>query len=293
MPCECVSPIVLYYNKKVFDKVGVKPPQSWGEIMALVPKFNAHDIAPFSLGGQSRWTNMMWLEYLFDRIGGAEVFQAIRDGQRGAWSHPAALDALAKMQDLIRANGFVKGFSSITADSGADHALLSTGKAAMMLHGGWVYQSMATQGGDFVASGALGYQTFPGVEGGTGALGDIVGNPGQYLSISAQASARQKEIAKKFFATQVLSDAEVKQWVDSGSVPIVQGCDSILATSKDAEWLRFVYTLAGKAPVLVQSWDQTLSPMAAETLLENIAKLFQLSISPKQFASNLNAVIGK
>ncbi len=87
MPAEKVQPIVLYYNKKVFDKVGVQPPQSWGDIMALVPKFNAKGIAPFSLGGQSRWTNMMWLEFLFDRIGGPEVFQAVFDGQKNAWSN--------------------------------------------------------------------------------------------------------------------------------------------------------------------------------------------------------------
>ena len=36
-------------------------------------------------------------------------------------------------QQLIDANGFVKGFQTITADSNADQALLYTGKAAMML----------------------------------------------------------------------------------------------------------------------------------------------------------------
>ena len=41
MPCETVQPIVLYYNKSVFEKVGVQPPTSWDDIMALVPKFNA------------------------------------------------------------------------------------------------------------------------------------------------------------------------------------------------------------------------------------------------------------
>ena len=66
-----MQPIILYYNKKVLDKVGVQPPQSWGDIMDMVPKINAKGIAPFSLGGQSRWTNMMWLEFLFDRIGGS------------------------------------------------------------------------------------------------------------------------------------------------------------------------------------------------------------------------------
>ncbi|HEV7707606.1 MAG TPA: extracellular solute-binding protein, partial [Asanoa sp.] len=143
MPAETVQPIVLFYNKRAFEKIKAEPPQSWGDIMDLVPKFNAAKIAPFSLGGQSRWTNMMWLEFLFDRIGGSEVFQAVFDGQKDAWSNPAAIDALTKMQDLIKANGFIKGFSSITADSNADQALLYTGKAAMMLHGTWTYGGMS------------------------------------------------------------------------------------------------------------------------------------------------------
>jgi len=292
MPCETVQPIVLYYNKTAFEKVGAQPPQSWGDIMALVPKFNAKNIAPFSLGGQSRWTNMMWLEFLFDRIGGSGVFQAVFDGEKNAWSNPASIQALTEMQKLIKANGFIKGFSSITADSNADQALLFTGKAAMMLHGSWTYGSMATQGGDFVSGGHLGYMNFPPVAGGKGDPSDTVGNPGQYLSISAKATAAEKAIAKKFFATAVLSDAEDKEWIAAGAIPIVKGSDSLLAGSKDEAWLKFIYGTASGAKVFAQSWDQALSPTAAETLLDNIAKLFQLSISPQQYADNMNKVIG-
>ena len=292
MPAETVQPIVLYYNKTNFEKIGAEPPQSWGDIMDLVPKFNAEGIAPFSLGGQSRWTNMMWLEFLFDRIGGSEVFQAVFDGEKDAWSNPASIQALTEMQKLIEADGFIKGFSSITADSNADQALLFTGKAAMMLHGSWTYGSMATEGGDFVSSGNLGYMNFPPVEGGTGDPSDTVGNPGQYLSISAKASDAEKEIAKKFFAESVLSDAENKEWVGAGAIPIVNGTDSLLTGSKDEDWLKFVYATASGANVFAQSWDQALSPTAAEVLLDNIAKLFQLSISPQQYADNMNEVIG-
>src|SRR5690606_19324592 len=96
-PVDRVQPILLFYNKRVFDKVGVEPPQTWGDILDLVPKFNAAGIAPFSLGGQSRWTNMMWLEFLFDRIGGPEVFQAVFNGQKNAWSHPDAIKALTEV----------------------------------------------------------------------------------------------------------------------------------------------------------------------------------------------------
>ncbi|MFI7673091.1 extracellular solute-binding protein [Actinophytocola sp. NPDC049390] len=293
MPCETVEPIVLYYNKKVFDDVGVEPPESWDDIMALVPKFRAKNIAPFSLGGQSRWTNMMWLEFLFDRIGGPEVFQAAFEGEKDAWSHPAAIEALTKLQDLVRAKGFVDGFSSVTADSNADQALLYTGKAAMMLHGSWSYGIQQAQGGDFVPSGGLGYMNFPPVEGGAGDPSDTVGNPGQYLAISAKASAEQKEVAKKFFTSGVLDDQEVKDWIESGGVPILKGTQAQLEASKNADFVTFVYDIASNAKTFAQSWDQALNPTAAETLLDNIVKLFQLSISPQQFADSLNAATGQ
>jgi raffinose/stachyose/melibiose transport system substrate-binding protein len=293
MPAETVQPIVLFYNKKLFDQVGAQPPQSWGDIMALVPTFNAAGIAPFSLAGQSRWTNMMWLEFAFDRVGGSEVFQAVFDGEANAWSNPAAIQGLTMVQDLVKANGFINGFESIVADQNADQALLYTGKAAMMLHGSWTYASMKTDGGDFVTGGNLGWMNFPAVEGGTGDPSDTVGNPGQYLSINAKASAEQKDLAKKFFSEGVLQDAEVKQWIDTGGVPIVNGSDEKLKSSDDAEFLTFVYDTASKAKVFAQSWDQALSPTAAETLLDNIAKLFQVSITPQQFADNMNQVIGK
>jgi raffinose/stachyose/melibiose transport system substrate-binding protein len=293
MPAETVQPIVLYYNKKLFDQVGVQPPKSWGDIMALVPKFNAAGIAPFSLAGQSRWTNMMWLEFAFDRVGGPEVFDAVFNGEANAWSNPAAIQGLTMVQDLVKAKGFVNGFESIVADQNADQALLYTDKAAMMLHGSWTYASMKTDGGDFVTGGNLGWMNFPPVEGGTGDPSDTVGNPGQYLSINAKASKEEKDLAKKFFSEGVLQDAEVKQWIDTGGVPIVNGSDEKLKSSDDAEFLTFIYDTASKAKVFAQSWDQALSPTAAETLLDNIAKLFQVSITPQQFADNMNQVIGK
>jgi raffinose/stachyose/melibiose transport system substrate-binding protein len=296
MPVETTTPIVLFYNKRMFEKIGAQPPQSWGDIMDLVPKFNDKGIAPFSLGGQSRWTNMMWLEFLFDRIGGSEVFQNIYDGKANAWSDPAAIQALTEMQKLIKANGFIKGFSSITADSNADQALLFTGKAAMMLHGAWTYGNMKTSGGDFVTGDHLGYMNFPPVDGGKGDPTDTVGNPGQYLSISSKASQADKDTAKKFLANNTLDDASVDAWVKSGNIPVVTSAKDKLASitdKNDAAWLKFVYDTSANAKNFAQSWDQALSPTAAETLLDNIAKLFQLSISPQQFADSMNLVIGK
>ncbi|GIF05651.1 extracellular solute-binding protein [Actinoplanes siamensis] len=293
MPAETVQPIIMLYNKEVFEKCGVQnPPQTWSELMSILPKFNDKGVAPFSLAGQSRWTNMMWLEFLFDRIGGPEVFNNAYDGQKDAWSNPAAIEGLTKIQELINAKGFVKGFSSVTADSNADQALLYRGKAAMELHGSWSYGIIKADGGNFIKDGKLGYFNFPAVDGGKGDPSNTVGNAGQYLSIYSKASEKQKETAKKFFAS-LLDDTEQQGWIESGGVPIVQGSNAKLASSPDKDFLNFIYDVSSKAGNFAQSWDQALSPTAAETLLDNISKLFQLQISPQQFATNMNAVIGK
>jgi len=286
-----VQPIVLFYNKKVFDHVGVQPPQSWGDMMALVPKFKAKNIAPFSLAGQSRWTNMMWLEFLLDRTAGSEVFNNVFAGKAGSWSDPKVLDMLTKIQTLVKEGGFEKGFSSVAADSNADQALLYTGRAAMMLHGSWSY-GIQKANGPLVKEGALGWMNFPAVEGGAGDPTNTVGNPGQYLSISSKASAAQQDIAKKFFSTTLVDDAEKADWVKSGGVPVLTGADSLF-TGDDAQFLKDMSAIAQGAKVFAQSWDQALSPTAADTLLDNISKLFQLQISPQQWVDNMNGVIGK
>ena len=293
MPCETVAPIILFYNKKVFDQVGVQPPKTWSDVLALVPKFNEKKIAPFSLAGKSRWTNMMWLEFLLDRIGGSQVFQNVFEGKKDAWSDPAVKDMLTKVQDLVKANGFIKGFQSITADSNADQAVFFTGKAGAVLHGAWIYGNLKTAGGDLVSGGHLAYTNFPKVsDSDKGDPSNTVGNPGQYTSINSKATDAQKEIAKKFFGTTLLDDTEIQKWISTGSVPLIQGSDSKFPSGPDGEFLKFIYDVSSKAKSFAQSWDQALSPTQAETLLDNIAKLFQLSVTPDQWIDNMNKAIG-
>ena len=294
LPAETVTPILFYWNKKVLDKIGVSQiPQSWDEIMQYVQQANSKGVAPFSLGGQSRWTNMMWLEFLLDRIGGPGVFQKVFEGKKNAWSDPAVTDMLTKVQDLVKANGFIKGFSSITADSNADQAVFFTGRAGGILHGAWIYGNLKTAGGDLVTGGHLQYSNFPKVSASDkGDPSDTVGNPGQYYSISSKASPAQQDVAKKFFGTTVLDDAEIQKWISTGSVPLIKGADSKFPSGPDGDFLKFIYNVSANAKSFAQSWDQALSPTQAETLLDNIAKLFQLSITPQQWIDNMNKAIG-
>jgi raffinose/stachyose/melibiose transport system substrate-binding protein len=133
---------------------------------------------------------------------------------------------------------------------------------------------------------------FPPIDGGKGDPSNTVGNPGQYLSISSKATTAEQDVAKKFFSTTLVDDDEKAAWVKSGGVPVLKNADSLF-TGDDAQYLKDMAAIASGAKSFAQSWDQALSPTAAEVLLDNIAKLFQNQVSPQQWVDNMNGVIGK
>ncbi|MGO2583978.1 MAG: extracellular solute-binding protein [Brachybacterium tyrofermentans] len=291
MPTGAAQPIILFQNKTVLEKIGAEAPESWEDLLGAIEKAHSAGVAPISLAGQSRWTSMMWLEYLLDRVGGPDVFAKIAAGEPDSWLDDAVVETGKKVEELLEAKAFVEGFESMAADSNTDQALMWSDKAALMLHGGWTYGGMKSGGGSFVQDGRLGYGPFPTIEGGKGELANLVGNPAGYVSLSASASDEQKTVAKAFFAEGLMTDAVSEALIESGSVPVVKGQDEALAASDDADYLQWVYTSMQDAPSFTQSWDQALQPTAAEELLVNTEQLFLGKLSPEQFAENMNATL--
>jgi raffinose/stachyose/melibiose transport system substrate-binding protein len=288
-----VQPVVLYYNKDVFDKAGVEPPKTFDDLLAIIPKLKDAGVAPLSLGGQSKWPNLMWEEYLVDRLGGPQVFDDIAANKPNAWSDPAVVKANEMIQQLVKADAFVKGFSSIAADSGADLALLYTGKAAMLLQGSWNYPQLKTTNPQFIKDGKLGYIPFPAVAGGKGDPADVAGNPSNFWSVSSKASEAEKKAAITYLKDGVMSDQYVDDLLKGGAVPPVAGLESKLSKTEDPEWLTYVYDITKNAPHFQLSWDQALSPTQADALLTNLDKLFLLDITPEQFSDNMNKTVGQ
>ncbi|MEJ2359107.1 MAG: extracellular solute-binding protein [Deinococcales bacterium] len=184
VPINNVQPVFFYYNKQLFDQYGVSVPKTWDDLMAAVKTFRDAGVAPIALGGASKWPDLMWEEYLVDRIGGPQAFNDAASGKAGAWSSEAFIKANTLIQDLVKAGGFQNGFESTTQDSNAPAALLYTGRAAMELMGSWEYGTIANAAPDFVKNDHLGVFAFPAVQAGSGDPKDIAGNLANYYSIT-------------------------------------------------------------------------------------------------------------
>ncbi len=290
VPMNDVQPVMLYTNKDVFSQVGAEVPTTWQELLDVIPKFKDAGIAPFSIAGQSVWPELMWLQYLTDRIGGPEVFQAILDNKPDAWSDPAVTEALTRIQQLIDAGAFVDGFASVTADQGADFALVHTGRAAMILQGSWGYATFKSDAPEFFET-SLGFAEFPSIEGGAGDPANIVGNPANFWSVSASATPEAQKIATGYLNDWVYNKDVVSSMLAAGSVPPITGLEEQIAASADAEYLDFAYNLVGDAPHFQLSWDQALSPQQGTELLNNLSKIFLKQATPEQFVTAMNATL--
>jgi raffinose/stachyose/melibiose transport system substrate-binding protein len=289
VPLNNTQPILFFYNKAMFDQYHLTPPQSWNELLNVVQTLKQKNVIPIAVAGASQWTYLMYAEYLTDRFGGPSAFQAVLANQPNAWSNPAFIKAFTAIQQLVDAGAFGSSFSSVSADSNQDAALIYTGKAAMMLQGTWNFPVFQTNSPTFIQQGKLGWFGFPSVEGGQGDLADLVGGPCNYYSVSKTAKSPQNCIT--YLKDGVMNDAAIQGMIKLGEVPVAQGISSQLASAPNSNWLEYVYQTVQKAPSFQLSWDQALPPQPAQAVLTNLSQLFLKQITPQQFADNMNKTI--
>lgn len=290
VPVTDVAPVVMYYNKALFEEVGLEVPQTWSEVEEAIEVFNDNDITPFSVAGGSVWPALMWLQYLTDRHGGEEVFQAVVDGEPGAWDHESILFALETLQWLGTEGGFdEETFTGVTADQNEDARLLADGEAAMLVQGSWVFLTMHDDFPEFAESGDLGWTTFPELEDGAGDPTNLVGNPTQFFSVSADAAEEEQEIALDYLSDWVYNDDMVDTMLETQSVPPLEDVDERVDEMEDADYLQFIDSLVEEANHFQLSWDQAVSPQEEQPLTENVEGILRGTITPEEFVENMNA----
>lgn len=290
IPCAGMQTELFFYNKDIFSKYKLSPPTTWSELLNVVNVLKQNSLIPIALAGASQWPYLMYAEFLVDRIGGADVFKAVFNGQPNAWSDPAFIKANTMIQDLVKMGAFGTSYTSTNADSNQDAALVYTGKAGMMLQGNWNYSVFQTNAPDFLSAGKLGWFPFPAVEGGKGDPKDVYGNPCNFYSVAS--ASKSTKNAVDYLKNGVMTDAMVKGFINVGDVPPVLGLESQLAASPNGEWLTYNYNMAKNAPNFQLSWDQILSPSQAQASLTNLSQVFLNQITPEAFSSNMNKTIG-
>lgn len=285
IPLKGMQPVVLYYNRSIFRKYGAQPPKTWNDLLALVGTFKAHGVTPIVLAGATSWTELMYLEYLVDRIGGPSVFQNIVAGESGAWDNPAVIQALHLITSLVDAGAFGQKYSSINYQNGSATALFGQGGGAMTLNGTWEFTDQVAANPQF-AQKDLGFTSFPTIPGGTGDPADLVGNPTNYFSVTSQSKYASSCVS--FLQQEMTSTSYVDGLIKAGDIPAVTGITGRLkALHPDPAFATAVYSMVENAPSFTLSWDQNLSQAEGQNVVTYLQEVFNKQMSPQQFIATM------
>ena len=288
LPMRGMQPVMLFYNNAVLESAGVAVPETWDDLLAAVDTLKGAGVTPVALAGTQAWTELMWIEYILDRVGGPEVFQAIRDGEEGAWEDPAVLESLTMLRELIDRGAFGSEFASVGYDVGGASTILAQGDAAFHLMGSWEYTNQLNDSPDFVEAGDLGWTTFPAIEGGAGDPSNLVGNVSNFYSLTS--SSDNKEAAREFLTTALTDDQYISDLIEAGDVPPVQGVRDQLEETENGDYATFIYDATVDAGNFQLSWDQDLPADEATEMLTQLEQLFLGAQTPQGFVDAMSAL---
>ncbi len=148
---------ILYYDKKLFDGMGLKPPKSFDELMAVCKaiKEKYPNKAPLGLGTTENWEAAFVLDSIIVEEGGPEYYVKLFKGEVDVKTDPtfkASLQKLAKLMEYV-----YPYHSNLTWDQSV--GLVVSGDAAMVLMGTWAIGAFISNG--WTPNVDFGAVTFP------------------------------------------------------------------------------------------------------------------------------------
>ncbi|QHT62574.1 extracellular solute-binding protein [Paenibacillus lycopersici] len=273
LPVE-LNIVPVYYNKDIFAKYNLTPPQTLDDLKNIVKTLNDNKVTPITLGGKDGWPASFWYMYLAERLGGKDMLDKAVAGKD--FSDPALLEAAKQAQELVKMNAFVKGANGLSNDEAK--ALFMNEQAAMFAMGTWEVPNYTTAADVPQAfKDKIGYFKFPTVAGGQGSVDDWVGGPGVGLFVSQ--NSKHVEEAKKFvsFFVQKWGEHSV---TDAGVIP---------ATKVDTSTLKLpamftdLLNELNKANKVTLYLDTQMKPGASSTHINMVQALFGSAVTPEEF----------
>lgn len=264
--------IGVYYNKKIFNDLGIKIPTTWSEFTAACDKIKKANIAPVSLG-LGDWTTWIFTQPMQTSIIASKNPKWCDDRTAGKVSFNEWVPMFDKYVDVIKnysAEG-PKGALGIKYDTHLQ--LLLSGKAAMLVNGTWALNDMLKM--DPNAASNVGMFPLNGLDDPSG----LVIPQGVGMIIAVSAKTKYKEEANKFLKFMSTPESYIK-----GNIPVVKGVTDMPDFIKD-----YMMPAVDKGKTAV-FYDVPFPPAFRENFDKDISKIITLSDTPANVMKNWDKV---
>ncbi|MGI4946904.1 MAG: ABC transporter substrate-binding protein [Janthinobacterium lividum] len=155
---------LFYYRKDVFDQIGLRPPESWDDVVAAGKAIRAKrsDIEPLALSYHNDGTRQAlfhWCDFIW-----SSGNRILDDQMRPGWTTEGAIKATEYYVGLLTRDKVANPASISFVEQDA-RVSFQQGKSAMIPIWEWAYSPMVTPGQSVLTAAQVGFTRWPSYEG--------------------------------------------------------------------------------------------------------------------------------
>jgi len=275
----------LFYNKKIFESLGLDIPKTWDELMETAEIIKDAGYVPFGLAAKDAWmTGMMW-NTIMERYVGIDAFNKLVTGET-KWTDPQFVKGFEAYAEIVNKDYFTKGALGLLTP--AQGSQLLRGQAAMVFTGTWdaVHFTSQDAGG---LQGQLGFFSFPEIPGGLGDQHSINASYSNGFGFSSTLSKDQMEIVKKFIANFFNEGVQKRALKEDKLLPSMKLSD----LSDIDPLMNEVLTVMNNASSSWPAFDAIVQPVVTAEIGVRLQELLGGLSTPEEVAANIQAAQDK
>ena len=208
--------VCCFYNKSIFDKLGLELPETWEDIAEEAPTLIENGYIPMAFGAKDNYRAGHFYTALSMKYYGATLKDNLISGET-AWNDSDAVSLMEKMQSWYEAGIF--GDNNLAYDANGELAKLESGEAAIIFSGSWNISTINTFDNisDIVCKG------FPYFAEKEEYKDEWMGGPDNFISMTAKPEDDNYEAAVKvlkYFTSQEYYEGLYEAQEGSGVYPV-------------------------------------------------------------------------
>ncbi|CDZ39161.1 N-Acetyl-D-glucosamine ABC transport system sugar-binding protein [Neorhizobium galegae bv. officinalis] len=261
--------MLVIYNKDIFDKNGLKEPETFDELVKASEKLKAAGIMPFGNGTATAWQNEVMVGGIASTVMGRGFYDDLMAG-KADFTDKRYIEALTKLKEITKY--FPDGF--IGLDYASSQQLFASGMAGMFVGGSYELSNFKKQNPAI----KMGIFAMPGLKAGDETL------VAQYFDggYAVNAKTTKKEAALKFvnfLASQEFGQMFADDLNNISAVPGVNFKDPLLAEVAELN--------KHSIPYIMLVHFRYGEPSGSVLLQGEIQKLFGGKATPEEVGKNL------
>lgn len=134
---------MFYYNTQIFDEHGLTPPETWSDLMDICDTLSETDVAPLFVPAREGWVLSGYVDCIGATYLGNEYAGQLISGEQ-RFTDDRFVNLLTRIKDMQSC--FQEGFVGNNVPD--MDAAFQTGRAAMIIYGGWAASTYAQQAPD-------------------------------------------------------------------------------------------------------------------------------------------------